>query len=133
MKIENIDFIVTEVTDIQKSIPFYRDILGLSFEYFNQEADWAEFSIGNNTLALCGPNAKSWGAPYQKSPQAGTAIAFAVDNIDEALQEIRQNNVTILTDKQDSTVCYFAVICDPDGNRIWLHQGYADYHKKAVS
>ena len=130
MKINAIDFIVTQVSDVQKSIPFYRDILGLSIEDFNQEADWAEFSIGTNTLALCGPNAQAWGVPHQIPTQTGTTIALAVENIDEALEELRRRNVPILTDKKDSTVCYFAIISDPDGNCIWLHQGYADYHKK---
>lgn len=51
-------------------------------------------------------------------------MALAVADLDVALVELREKGVEVEVGKQDSTVCYFAVVADPDGNRVWLHQHY---------
>jgi catechol 2,3-dioxygenase-like lactoylglutathione lyase family enzyme len=132
---KSIDFIVYEVSDVGKSVAFYRDILGLDFQYFNDEADWSEFLVGETTIALCGPGAAKWGAPRKTTPptvdfKGEAAIALAVDDIKTAVAELREKEVSFAVDIKDSGVCYFAVLTDPDGNRVWLHQGYADYHNE---
>ena len=129
MNVRGVDFIGFEVTDLERSIAFYRDTLRLTLDHVVESGDWAEFDIGGTTLALCGPKAADWGVPH-----AGTSggekhegfIALNVLDVRAAVRELKEKGVTVLTDIQDSTVCYFAVIVDPDGNRIWLHQRYAD-------
>jgi hypothetical protein len=70
---KSIDFIVNEVSDVGKSVAFYRDILGLDFQYFNDEADWSECLVGETTIALCGPGAAKWGAPRKTTPPPWTS------------------------------------------------------------
>jgi predicted enzyme related to lactoylglutathione lyase len=57
------------------------------------------------------------------------AVALAVGDLDAALVELRTKGVEAEVGKRDSTGCYFAVVVDPDGNRVWLHQHYGHESK----
>ena len=130
MKIKAVDFVAYEVEDVARSIGFYRDVLGLELLYFNDGADWAEFVINGVTLSLCGPLAGKWGAPRAPAApvRSEASVAFAVEDLDAAVDELGQKEVPFLGGIRDTGVCRFAVALDPDGNRVWLHQGYAEYH-----
>ena len=130
MDIKGIDFVVYDVSDMARSMEFYRDKLGLELAEELGENNWAEFDIAGQTLALCGSVSREWGVPYAPAqrPEAGFkgegAVALAVGDLDAALVELRTKGVEAEVGKRDSTVCYFAVVVDPDGNRVWLHQHY---------
>lgn len=64
MDIKGIDFVVYDVSDMARSIAFYREVLGLELAEEIGEDNWAEFEIGGATLALCGPRSSEWGVPY---------------------------------------------------------------------
>ena len=131
MTISGIDFVVYEVSDLAQAVGFYRDIVGLKLDHVIEEGDWAEFEVGNMTLALAGPKVARWGVPYGGKTGADGAfkgegvVALAVDDLKAAVQELKAKGVRFALEFADSTVCYFAVFTDPDGNRLWLHQRYA--------
>ena len=77
-----------------------------------------------------GPHPVVFTTPPTVDFKGEAAIALAVDDIKTAVAELREKEVSFAVDIKDSGVCYFAVLTDPDGNRVWLHQGYADYHNE---
>ncbi|HCB35692.1 MAG: hypothetical protein A2W52_00905 [Candidatus Taylorbacteria bacterium RIFCSPHIGHO2_02_49_25] len=117
MKIRGIDFVFLNVSDFKKSLRFYKDILGLkkTSEYKNM---WAEFDVGNVTLAI---------GTYGKGPSArnrknSTSVALAVNDVAEAVKELKKRGVKIVQPLQEHGVCYMAIIADPDGNELILHK-----------
>jgi predicted enzyme related to lactoylglutathione lyase len=49
-------------------------------------------------------------------------VAFEVDNLEEAVSELKKAGVTFVADHIESPVCSFALIADPDGNGITIHK-----------
>ena len=107
-------------TDIARSRKFYGETLGLTegmvFEHEGQ-AGWVEFSIpGGHTLAIATAN-EQW------QPNAnGGGICFELEDLDAAVAKLSAAGVTIVLPIQDFPVCRMALIADPDGNTIALHQ-----------
>ena len=52
MNILGIDFTFFAVSDMQKSLTFYRDLLGIPLACLVHEGTWAEFEINPGTLVL---------------------------------------------------------------------------------
>jgi catechol 2,3-dioxygenase-like lactoylglutathione lyase family enzyme len=115
MKIRGTDFVMYPVSDLPRAARFYRDTLGLPQEIYSEEWHWAEFDCGNVTLALRG------GATLI-SPTTGGRIAFAVDDISAAFDELKARGVRFVGEPVDYSVCRAVEILDPDGNTIILHQ-----------
>ena len=114
IKVRAIDFVVYNAANMNRSKKFYAQLFGLKrgHEY---ASFWAEFATKPVTLALCSPNKGSkW--------RGKTAIAFAVDDVYEAVAKLRRAGVKILMPPEETSVCHKAFIADPDGNRICLHQ-----------
>lgn len=119
MKVRGTDFVLYQVTDMDRSIGFYRDTLGMELEVHLAEYAWAELTATPTTLALWDPSKMMEGMTAQSG---GAAIALAVEDVKAAVEELKGQEVTILQDTMDSPVCYMAVVADPDGNRVILHQ-----------
>ena len=118
MNARAVDFVCYNVSDMKMALGFYRDALGLSLESMHEEI-WAEFSVGAVSLALCGP---PWATPPQPGYQGGATVALAVEDVRASVAELRAKGVSILEDTMDTPVCLMAIVADPDGNRLWLHQ-----------
>lgn len=122
MQIRGVDFVLYNVSDYKRAVTFYRDILGLklSEEYGGY---WSEFDTGNVILAIRarGPVVKG-----------GAMVALAVDDVKKAIEYLKAKKVKIIEEFHESEVCLMAIITDPDGNKIKLHQrkdgtsGYSD-------
>src|SRR5215831_5314411 len=68
------------VSDMDRSVRFYRDVLGLKLKF--QSPDWSEFDLGPNTLALHGGGTPA-PPPSGKEQLAGRAsIGFNVEDLD---------------------------------------------------
>lgn len=118
MDAKAVDFISCTVSDLETSVEFYRDTLGLSLEYHNDEIGWAEFGTRPTTIALGEANE---GVPLTPG-DGGVTIALAVDDIESALAELRDAGHDIKMDFVDTGVCDMAMVADPDGNPIMLHR-----------
>ncbi len=114
MKIRGTDFIMFQVSNLSRSIEFYRDVLGLPLEIASEEYHWAEFNCGNVTLAL-------HATPHGCGTPASTRIALAVEDIDAAYEELVAKHADVAQHPQDHGVCRAFDIRDPDGNMILLH------------
>ena len=118
MNIRGTDFVYYQTADIDKAIEFYRDTLGLEMLGHYEDFKWAEFKAGNVTLAINDPSAFD---PNMKARSGGACVAFAVEDVDAAMAELQGKGVPVVFPVQESPVCHFACVSDPDGNQVWLH------------
>jgi predicted enzyme related to lactoylglutathione lyase len=120
MKPRAVDFISYVVTDLDRSEPFYRDVLGLNVsgprgEPGTQGNGFMEFEAGGTVISLLNTMAE---VPLHPNG----IVALAVDDVAEAVEELRGKGATIAMDVIETPVCYMAVVADPDDNKILLHQ-----------
>lgn len=115
MKIRGTDFVLFHVSDLPRAVKFYRDVLGLKQEVLSEEYQWAEFNCGNLTLAL-----KASAKPAELA--AGARLAFAVEDISAAHEELKKRGARILLPPQDHGCCRHLEIVDPDGHVVILHR-----------
>jgi predicted enzyme related to lactoylglutathione lyase len=81
---------------------------------------WVEYELGAGTFGI-GCFGEVW-----KPSEEGTCIAFEVDNLDAELARLKASNVKFHMEVTDSPVCRFAIIFDPDGNKILIHKRKAN-------
>ena len=106
------------VTDIAKSRAFYEGLFGLK-PTITSEHDgkfWIEYTLGDATLALT-TRSDRW-----KPASDGPALACEVSNLDATITELRAAGVHFVIDAADGAMCRFAVVLDPSGNSLALHQ-----------
>ena len=114
MNVLGIDFTFFAVSDMQKSLTFYHDLLGIPPTCLVHEGTWAEFEINPGTLVL--------GQNYDFTHPGGGTVALAVADVKAALQELELSGIRPLSPLGESAVCFWSIIADPDGNRVIIHQ-----------
>jgi predicted enzyme related to lactoylglutathione lyase len=108
--IVGIDLAAMLVSDPQRSIAFYRDVLGMTPTA--EQARGAEFTL---------PDGTTFGVWRDENATSGSVMMFAVDDIDAAVARFRKNGAT-LTDPVETLVCHMAFGKDPDGNGFVIHK-----------
>ncbi len=103
------------VSDIEKAVPFYRDVLGLQEDFVVAEYGWAQFSAGNLPVALYVPGMGGGDG------EAGKADCLHFSTSDEAgmrdqLTKAGVDPETHLHRGNDDTA--FFELQDPDGNQF---------------
>lgn len=117
MKIRGVDFVFYNITDMKRSVAFYRDILGLPVIGAVGE-QWTEFDTGTVALSV-----GLWGAkPLEKGQKGNASVALSVDDVAKAVAELKEKGVQVNLEAQDFNACGMASISDPDGNEIVLHR-----------
>ena len=111
------------VTDMDRSVRFYRDTLGLKLRF--QSPDWTEFDMGTTTLALHGRGKTAPARTGTPEQFAGTAsIGFNVENVDAMYEDLQKKGVRFVMPPktQEGEGIRLAVLVDPDGLSISLAQ-----------
>jgi predicted enzyme related to lactoylglutathione lyase len=103
------------VTDIPRARAFYEGVLGLKFTRESAGGKWIEYDIGAGTLGI--GSYPGW----DPSPQ-GTCVALEVDDLDAEMSRLKARGAKIHLEIMETPVCRFAMICDPDGNKIMIHK-----------
>ena len=116
MKTKKIAFTGIPVTDIKRARRFYEVALGLQASGEFMEGAWIEYQIGPDTLAI-GSVGDQW-----KPSADGTSVAIEVENFDEAVADLKKENIHFDAEPFESPVCHMAVVQDPDGNKIIIHK-----------
>jgi predicted enzyme related to lactoylglutathione lyase len=114
--ITEIAFTGTPVTDIKRAREFYEGALGLKPAMESAGGLWVEYEIGAGTFAI-----GCYGDVWKPSAE-GTCVAFEVDDLDADLARLKSRNVKFHMEATDTPVCNFAIIFDPDGNKILIHK-----------
>jgi lactoylglutathione lyase len=120
--LRQIDYVMIMVSDMSRSIEFYRDQLGLPLKF--ESPDWTEFLTGSTTLALHGG-----GVPQVSSESAGKyagscSIGFNVADLDGTYQMLKSKGVRFVmppVEREDEGI-RLAVAVDPDGLPISFAQ-----------
>lgn len=115
MKVEQVDFISVPTRDVERSIGWYRDVLGLP----QSEQAEGEVETPNVTLSFWSP--ESDGEEFQANV---AGIALRVADVEEARRELEAKGVEFIGETYDSGVCLMGFCKDPDGNTIILHRRY---------
>jgi catechol 2,3-dioxygenase-like lactoylglutathione lyase family enzyme len=110
------------VSDLEKSIEFYRDRLGLkvAFDLNIPKANLRGVYLhaGERTFIEL-----FQGAPVPTPPNASYRhVCLEVDDIQATVRELRGRGVEVGEVKLGGDSSYQAWLADPDGNRIELHQ-----------
>ena len=105
MNITHIEHIGIAVTDLEKSIRYYEDVLGLTCyaieEVTDQKVKTAFFQVGDTKIELLestdpeGPIGKF----IAKKGEGIHHLAFAVKDIDSALQEVKSKGVQLIDEQ----------------------------------
>ncbi len=103
--------LIVYVGDMDRSVPFYRDVLGLPLQM--ESAGWSQFDIGNGAvLGLHGSRSEP------RDPRPGWLPGFAVDDVKATRQALVAAGATIAQDFHDIPGGVVLEFADPDGNRI---------------
>jgi methylmalonyl-CoA/ethylmalonyl-CoA epimerase len=102
MNIERIEHIGIAVESLETAIPFYETLLGLKCyaieEVLDQRVKTAFFKVGETKIELLestdpdGPI----GQFLEKKGQGIHHIAFAVDDVNESLKEVKSNGIRLI-------------------------------------
>jgi len=125
---KQIDYTMVIVSDMKRSVQFYRDTLGIPLKF--ESPDWTEFQTGSTTFALHGG-----GVPRQyqdtgdQSKTAGAcSIGFNVDDVDKTYEELKAKGVVFVMPpaQREGEGIRLAVGLDPDGLPISFAQMIGD-------
>lgn len=114
--ITSIAFTMYPVTDIARARRFYEQDLGLIVSRVFQDA-WIEYDLADGTFAIT-----TLAEGVSPSADAGGGIGFEVDNVDAMVTTLRAKGTTVKLEPFSTSVCRMAVILDPEGNALTLHQ-----------
>lgn len=118
-KISTMSYVIVYVQDTKKSVPFYRDILGMTVK--SEEDGWVELDTGSTTLALHGMK------PGQKHPgkvEGQPIVVFTVDNVHEAREELVKKGVKFKTECE--------VVCEA-GDHVGISTNFYDIDENLYS
>ena len=103
------------VSDMDRSVKFYRDVLGFSLRFDSPE--WSEFDAGQTTLSLhITDRAPAEETPHTSSPPGRCQIGLQVEDIDEFHEHLTRQGVSCLRSPMlEDFGTKLAKYADPDG------------------
>jgi catechol 2,3-dioxygenase-like lactoylglutathione lyase family enzyme len=105
------------VADVDRSVDFYRDVLGVPFLFRVPDQPMAFFDCGGVRLYL--------GRPESPEFRSNPILYFRVGDIDEAYSALRERKVEFrdaphLIHRTEDSELWMAFFDDPDGNHLAL-------------
>ncbi|HLO01089.1 MAG TPA: VOC family protein [Pyrinomonadaceae bacterium] len=114
---KQLDYTMVVVSDMQRSVEFYRDKLGIPLKF--QTPEWTEFQTGSTTLALHGGGVVSATPPAgDPTKVAGScSIGFNVDDVEKTHLELQAKGIRFVMPptQREGEGIKLAVCIDPDG------------------
>ena len=127
LNLQHVHHIAIICSDYQKSKKFYTDILGLDIiqEVYRQERDSYKLDLALNGIYTV----ELFSFPYPPKRTSGPEatglrhLAFAVTNIEKAVQDLDYSNINVEPIRIDSlTQKKYTFFEDPDGLPIELYE-----------
>ncbi|GAB3408566.1 VOC family protein [Flindersiella endophytica] len=117
LEISAVGQIHISVTDLDRSITFYRDVLGLPFLFRVPGQPMAFFDCGGVRLYL--------GIPEDERFRSQPMLYFTVPDIDAAYAELETAGAELfdrphIVNRTDDSELWLAVFTDPDGCKLAL-------------
>ena len=119
VKLATLGYVIVYVKDTEKTLPFYRDTLGMKLKM--NEPGWVEFDTGATTFCLHG--AKPGDTSYSNERVKGQPVpCFTVEDFYQVYESLKSSGVKF--ENQPQQVCeagpgqvgMAAEFRDPDGN-----------------
>ncbi len=105
------------VADLDRTIAFYRDVLGFDLFHRNDSLSWAKVRVPNSAVVI------GLGAGSEVKGSGSLSLNFGVRDIDRARSRLERRGVEFKGDTITIPgVVKLADFDDPDGNRIRLAQ-----------
>ena len=118
MNIKRIGNVILAVKDLDTSIKFYNDILGMPIK--NERRNWVDLGSTGAILSL---HPASITAPHSgTSIDNGVLIGLTVGDLNSAIEELREKGVKIYREIQERDAGENAIVLDPDDYMISLFE-----------
>jgi catechol 2,3-dioxygenase-like lactoylglutathione lyase family enzyme len=114
VNVETVDFLTIPTRDVERSVQWYADVLGLD------RGAPGEVETPNVTISFWNPERNG----EEFKPHVG-GFAIRVGDVAEARRELETKGVAFNGETVDTGVCHMGFFEDPDGNTIILHRRYA--------
>lgn len=111
MAFKKVGAVILLVSNMQASIKFYKDTLGLPLK--TKSKDWTEFFKDGTVLALHPAKRKS-----MVSSSTGMLVGFMVGDMDATVKELKAKKVKFFKKPKDEPFGKHAIVEDPDGHLI---------------
>ena len=112
-----VNYAIVFVSDMKRSVAFYRDVLGLPLKF--ESPGWTEFATEGATLALHLSAKSSAAADDPNQVPAGRCRpGLRVPNLDEFHQRMVAKNVPCIQEPKEVFGSRVAQYADPDGLAI---------------
>jgi len=138
--IKRISCIEIPVSDMERAVAFYENVLGLKKAY--EHPVFTSFDVGGTLFGLAASGTKgskegakicnscslcvlkfAAGKLKQDAPTATSVIYLNVENLDEVYARLKEKGVKFLTEpKKQAWGDKTAIMLDPDKNILVLHQ-----------
>jgi lactoylglutathione lyase len=117
MNIKHLGSIIVAVSNLEKSVKFYNEIIGMPIK--NKRENWVELAKQGATVILHPAITK---INTGTSIENGIVIGLVVGDIQSAVQELKSQNVTIYRDIESHKAGKNAIVLDPDKYMISLFE-----------
>jgi len=114
--IESINTVGLTVSDLERSIAFYKDLFDFDLIEKLSNAGTAYLKIGEMVLALTEKSG------FVSSAESGSSVSFFVDegDFDDCVDELEELGIPMVYGPENIRGGQVLVFSDPDGNRIEL-------------
>lgn len=118
MNIKKVGNVILAVKDIDKSLKFYHELIGLPIK--RQRRSWVDLGTSGALLSL--HPASLTAQHIGSSIENGITIGFLVGDVSSAVEELKSKGVKIYREIVDRDAGKNAVILDPDDYLISLFE-----------
>lgn len=113
MEVGKLGLIMVVVKDMDRSVAYYRDVLGLKLLF--KQSNWSQFDAGNILIGL-----HPEGEEVKVSPTTGMSFGIYVDDVTATSAEIKRRGGHIAIQPRNEPFGRWALAKDPDGYNIQL-------------
>ena len=117
MNIRHLGSVIIAVSDLEKSVKFYNEVIGLPVK--NRRENWVELAKHGATVIL---HKATRPINTGTSIENGIVIGLVVGDIKSAIQELKSQNVTIYREMKSHKIGKNAILLDPDKYMISLFE-----------
>ncbi len=111
MAFNRVGAVILLVSNMEKSVKFYRDTLGLPIK--TKSKDWTEFFNNDTVMALHPAKKKS-----NIKTGSGMLVGFEVGDLEATVKKLKEKKVKFFKKPKEEPFGKHAIVQDPDGHLI---------------